>query len=345
LRRSARIASFITSATLALALAGCAQPQVAGSDSGPGRDIEVGMAYDVGGRGDQSFNDAAARGLDRATQQFDLGSKELEAANGEPESAREDRLIQLADAGFDPIIAVGFAYSEAVDKVAKQYPDVHFAIVDDAVAQGNNIANLLFAEEQGSYLVGAAAAMKSKTDHIGFVGGVEVPLIQKFEAGYVAGAKAVNPDIDVDVTYLTQAPDYSGFSDPAKGQTAAAGMFDSGADVVYHAAGGSGTGVFQAAEAAKGWAIGVDSDQYKTASPALQDVILTSMIKKVDVAVYDFLQSYVDGKTLTGPQVYDLKANGVDYSTSGGYVKDIAPQLEKYRQQIVSGQIQVPSKP
>jgi basic membrane protein A and related proteins len=345
LRRSARIASFITSATLALALAGCAQPQVAGSDSGPGRDIEVGMAYDVGGRGDQSFNDAAARGLDRATQQFDLGSKELEAANGEPESAREDRLIQLADAGFDPIIAVGFAYSEAVDKVAKQYPDVHFAIVDDAVAQGNNIANLLFAEEQGSYLVGAAAAMKSKTDHIGFVGGVEVPLIQKFEAGYVAGAKAVNPDIDVDVTYLTQAPDYSGFSDPAKGQTAAAGMFDSGADVVYHAAGGSGTGVFQAAEAAKGWAIGVDSDQYKTASPALQDVILTSMIKKVDVAVYDFLQSYVDGKTLTGPQVYDLKANGVDYSTSGGYVKDITPQLEKYRQQIVSGQIQVPSKP
>ena len=345
MRRTTRIASFITSATLALALAGCAQPEVAGSDSGPGRDIQVGMAYDVGGRGDQSFNDAAARGLDRATQKFDLGSKELEAANGEPESAREDRLIQLADAGFDPIVAVGFAYSTAVNKVAKQYPDVHFAIVDDSLAQGKNIANLLFAEEQGSYLVGAAAAMKTKTDHIGFVGGVEVPLIQKFEAGYIAGAKAVNPDIDVDVTYLTQPPDMSGFADPAKGQTAAAGMFDSGADVVYHAAGGSGTGVFQAAEAAKGWAIGVDSDQYKTASPALKDVILTSMIKKVDVAVYDFLQSYVDGKTLTGPQVYDLEANGVDYSTSGGYVKDIAPQLEKYRQQIVDGEIKVPSKP
>ena len=345
MRRTTTFASFITSATLALALAGCAQPQVAGSDSVPGRDISVGMAYDVGGRGDQSFNDAAARGLDRATKQFDLGSKELEATTGESESAREDRLIQLADAGFDPIVAVGFAYSEAVDKVAKQYPKVHFAIVDDAVAQGKNIANLLFAEEQGSYLVGAAAAMKTKTDHIGFVGGVEVPLIQKFEAGYVAGAKSVNPNIDVDVTYLTQAPDYSGFSDPAKGQTAAAGMFDSGADVVYHAAGGSGTGVFQAAKAANGWAIGVDSDQYKTASPALKHVILTSMIKKVDVAVYDFLQSYVDGKPLTGPQVYDLKAGGVDYSTSGGYVKDIAPKLEKIRQEIISGKIKVPTKP
>jgi basic membrane protein A and related proteins len=345
LRRSTWIAAFVTAATLALGLAGCAQPEVAGSDSGAGRDISVGMAYDVGGRGDQSFNDAAARGLDRATKQFDLGSKELEAADGEPESAREDRLIQLAEAGFDPIIAVGYAYSTAVDKVAKQYPEVSFAIVDDSLAQGKNIANLLFAEEQGSYLVGAAAAMKSKTDHIGFVGGVEVPLIQKFEAGYVAGAKAVDPNIDIDVTYLTQPPDMSGFADPAKGQTAAAGMFDSGADVVYHAAGGSGTGVFQAAKAAKGWAIGVDSDQYQTASPALRDVILTSMVKKVDVAVYDFLKSYVDGKALTGPQVYDLEANGVGYSTSGGYVKDIAPELEKYRQKIVSGEIKVPTKP
>ncbi|MDQ4008463.1 MAG: BMP family ABC transporter substrate-binding protein [Actinomycetota bacterium] len=343
MRQLTKIAAFIGSLAL---LAGCAQPEASpGGGEGPGSDVQVGLAYDVGGRGDQSFNDAAARGLDKAKEQLGVQAQELEAADGEPESAREDRLIQLAEAGYNPIIAVGFAYSQSVDKVAKQYPDVNFAIVDDAVAQGDNIANLLFAEEEGSFLVGAAAALKTKTDHVGFVGGVEVPLIQKFEAGYIAGAKAVNPNVRVDVTYLTQPPDFSGFADPAKGKTAAAGMFDAGADVVYHAAGGSGTGVFQAAKAANGWAIGVDSDQYQTASPGLKEVILTSMIKKVDVAVYDFLKSYVDGKTVTGSQIYDLEANGVGYSTSGGFIDDIVPQLEKYKKQIISGQIEVPSTP
>ncbi|HWM00202.1 MAG TPA: BMP family ABC transporter substrate-binding protein [Nocardioidaceae bacterium] len=344
MRQLTRIAVFVASATVVLA--GCAQPETADSGGGEGvaSDVQVGLAYDVGGRGDQSFNDAAARGLDRAIDEFGVDSEEAEATDGEPESAREDRLIQLADAGFDPIIAVGFAYSESVAKVAPQYPEVSFAIVDDAVATGDNIANLLFAEEQGSFLVGAAAAMKSKADHIGFVGGVEVPLIQKFEAGFIAGAQEVNPDIRVDTTYLTQPPDFSGFGDPAKGKTAAAGMFDSGADVVYHAAGGSGSGVFQAANAAKGWAIGVDSDQYQTAGP-LRDVVLTSMLKKVDVAVYDYIKAYVDGKPLTGEQIYDLEANGVDYSTSGGFVDDISGQLDDYKQQIISGEIKVPSTP
>ena len=343
MRQLTRIAVFVASATVVLA--GCAQPETADSGGeGVASDVQVGLAYDVGGRGDQSFNDAAARGLDRAIDEFGVDSEEAEASDGEPESAREDRLIQLADAGFDPIIAVGFAYSESVAKVAPQYPEVSFAIVDDAVATGDNIANLLFAEEEGSFLVGAAAAMKSKADHIGFVGGVEVPLIQKFEAGFIAGAKEVNPDIRVDTTYLTQPPDFSGFGDPAKGKTAAAGMFDSGADVVYHAAGGSGSGVFQAANAAKGWAIGVDSDQFRTAGP-LRDVVLTSMLKKVDVAVYDYIKAYVDGKPLTGEQIYDLEANGVDYSTSGGFVDDISGQIDDYKQQIISGEIKVPSTP
>ena len=163
-----------------------------------------------------------------------------------------------------------------------------FAIVDDGV-EGANITNLLFAEEQGSFLVGAAAALKSEAGHIGFVGGVEVPLIQKFEAGYVAGAQAVNPDITVDVTYLTQPPDFSGFGDPAKGKTAAEGMYQGGADIVYQAAGGSGSGVFEAALAAGALAIGVDSDQYNLVPAEQQPVIMTSMLKKVDVAVYDFI--------------------------------------------------------
>jgi basic membrane protein A len=344
LRQLTRFAAVLASATVLLA--GCAQPNPeAGESGGSSSGVRVGLAYDVGGRGDQSFNDAAARGLDRATKAFDLESEELEASDGEPESAREDRLIQLADAGYNPIIAVGFAYSSAVAKVAPQYPDVSFAIVDDAEATGDNIANLLFAEEEGSFLVGAAAAMKTKTDHIGFVGGVEVPLIQKFEAGYIAGAEEVNPNIRVDTTYLTQPPDFSGFADPAKGKTAATGMFDAGADVVYHAAGGSGSGVFEAAKAANGWGIGVDSDQYKTATPALRKVILTSMIKKVDVAVYDYLKAFVDGKPLSGEQVYDLEDNGVAYSTSGGYIDDITKQLQQYQQQIIAGEIKVPSTP
>ncbi|HEX2177755.1 MAG TPA: BMP family ABC transporter substrate-binding protein [Nocardioidaceae bacterium] len=349
MRQLTKIAAFVASATLVLA--GCAQPEPesggGGGDGGQGAgsDVRVGLAYDVGGRGDQSFNDAAARGLDRATEEFGLQSEELEAADGEAESAREDRLIQLADAGYNPIIAVGFAYSSSVAKVAPQYPEVSFAIVDDAEAKGDNIANLLFAEEEGSFLVGAAAALKTKTDHIGFVGGVEVPLIQKFEAGYIAGAKEVNPNIRVDVTYLTQPPEFSGFADPAKGRTAATGMFDAGADIVYHAAGGSGSGVFEAAKAGNGWAIGVDSDQYKTASPGLRDVILTSMIKKVDVAVFDYLEAFVNGQPLTGEQVYNLEDNGVAYSTSGGFIDDITDQLDEYKQQIMAGDIKVPSTP
>jgi basic membrane protein A len=206
------------------------------------------------------------------------------------------------------------------------------------------VAQLTFAENEGSFLVGAAAALKSKTGHIGFVGGVQVPLIKKFEAGYRAGAQAVNKDIKIDVKYLTQPPDFSGFGDPAKGKTAAEGMYQAGADVVYHAAGGSGAGVFNAAKAAGKLAIGVDSDQ--AANPqlaAVKDVIITSMLKKVDVAVYDFIKSESAGSFQAGNKVFDLKANGVDYATTGGKVDDIKSKLDDYKQQIIDGKITVPT--
>jgi basic membrane protein A len=349
LRRSTKFAAVVTAGILSIALTACG-----GSDnkdsandsgsSGSGKsDIKVGMAYDIGGRGDQSFNDMAAAGLDKAKSEFGVKTSESEATPDEAESAKEDRLIQLADGGYNPVIAVGFAYSEAVGKVAKQYPDVKFAIIDDTANEADNVTNLVFAEEQGSFLVGAAAALKSKTGHIGFVGGVNTPLINKFEAGYDAGAKAVNPNIKIESAYLTQPPDFTGFNDPGKGKTAAEGQFDAGADVVYHAAGGSGLGVFQAAKAANGLAIGVDSDQYKTASADLQPVILTSMIKHVDVAVYNFIKSFVDGKPLTGTQTFDLKVGGVDYSTSGGQVDDIKSKLDDFKKQIVDGTIKVPT--
>lgn len=343
LRRMSKIAVVALAASLALAGCGSSDDDT-NPDTNTDSDVKVGLAYDVGGRGDQSFNDAAAAGLDKAKTEFGVDSQESEATNNEPESAREERLIQMAEAGFNPVIAVGFAYSAAMTKVAPQFPDTDFAIIDDEGAAGDNITNLVFTEEQGSYLVGAAAALKSETDNIGFVGGVNVPLIVKFEAGFKAGALAVNPDIKIQSTYLTQPPDFSGFNDAGKGETAATGMFDNGADVVYHAAGGSGLGVFRAAKAAEGLGIGVDSDQYNTLPEDLRPFVLTSMLKKVDVAVYNLIKSFVDGEPLNGVVRFDLEAGGVDYSKTGGQVDDIAEQLDELKAKIISGEITVPQK-
>ncbi|GLX95604.1 BMP family ABC transporter substrate-binding protein [Herbidospora sp. NBRC 101105] len=316
-----------------------------GASSAPAASgVKVGLAYDIGGRGDQSFNDSAAAGLDKAVAELGVEINELEAGNGEAESAKEERLRLLASGGFNPVIAVGFAYSASVAKVAAEFPDTKFAIVDDEANKLPNVSNLVFAEEQGSFLVGAAAALKSTKGNVGFVGGVEVPLIKKFQAGFEAGAKAVKPDIKIQAKYLTQPPDFSGFGDPAKGKTAAEGMFDAGADVVYQAAGGSGAGVFEAAKAAGGMAIGVDSDQAKTADPTVADVIITSMLKKVDVAVFDFIKSFTTNSVVAGSKVYDLKAGGVDYSTTGGKVDDIKTQLDEYKAKISSGEITVPKE-
>lgn len=349
MRKTARFAAVAMAAALTLSACGSDDGADEGTDNGDApaatSDVKVGMAYDVGGRGDQSFNDSAAAGLDQAVEEFGMEAQESEAEDGEAESAREERLRTFADAGYNPIIAVGFAYAASIAKVSEEYPDVNFAIIDDSSVEADNVASLVFAEEQGSFLVGAAAALKTETDQIGFVGGVETPLIQKFEAGYVAGAEAVNPDIEVDVTYLTQVPDFSGFADPAKGKTAAQGMFDNGADIVYHAAGGSGGGVFEAASESDNLAIGVDSDQYNTADPSVQDVILTSMLKNVNVAVYEYLSDVEAGDIPSGVTTYDLAVDGVGYSTSGGFVDDIVDQLDEFKQQIIDGDITVPTAP
>ncbi|HEU4331472.1 MAG TPA: BMP family ABC transporter substrate-binding protein [Lapillicoccus sp.] len=341
----------------AVALAACGSSSNSGGSSGgsgggattggSGSGLKVGMAYDVGGRGDQSFNDAAAAGLDKAVKELGVQSKEAAATNGEAESARAERLQQLIDAGYNNIVAVGFAYAKSVGTIAKANPNVKFAIVDDASpdSAGPNVDQITFAEEQGSYLVGAAAALKSKASHIGFVGGVNTDLIKKFQAGYQAGAKAVKPNIVIDVKYLTEPPDFSGFNSVDKGKAAAEGMYQGGADIVYQAAGGSGGGVFTAAKAAGQLAIGVDSDQAKTAAADVRDVIMTSMIKKVDVGVFDFIKSVSDGTFKAGNKVFDLKAGGVDYSTTGGKIDDIKAQLDDYKAKIIAGTITVPTKP
>jgi basic membrane protein A and related proteins len=348
LSKGFKLASLLAAGALVLSACGGGgdEAQPADTSEPTASSIKVGLAYDIGGRGDQSFNDAAAAGLDRAKADFGIEVTELEAGASETDADREERLRLLAGEN-EIVIAVGFAYSGAVATVAAEFPEVNFAIVDDAGAVGDNIANLVFAEEQGSFLVGAIAATATKSGTVGFIGGVNFPLIQKFEAGFIAGAKAANPSVKVLSQYLTEPPDFSGFTDPAKGRVTAEGMFDAGADVVYHAAGGSGGGLFEAAKAAGegNWAIGVDSDQYQTADESVRDVILTSMLKRVDVAVYSAIEAVVNGSALSGSQVFDLAADGVGYSDSNPAVEEYAAVAEEWADKIRSGEVSVPTTP
>jgi basic membrane protein A len=344
-----RLVAALAVASLGIAACGSndadtGQDTTAASSSAAKSDLKVGLAYDVGGRGDKSFNDSASAGLDKAKSELGFESEELSPnATG---SDRGDNLRQLAEDGFNPVIAVGFAYAESLGTVAKDFPDTTFFIVDDASVELPNVKALLFAEEQGSFLVGAAAALKSTKNSVGYIGGVETPLLKKFEAGFTAGAKKVKPDAKVAVKYLSQPPDFSGFGSPDKGKETANGMYDAGADVIYAAAGGSGIGVFQAALAKKAKAIGVDSDQYESVGdPTLQPVILTSMLKRVDVAVHDTLVKFAKDEEIPAKNVFDLSTDGVGYSTSGGFVDDIKSQLEDLKKQIIDGTIKVPTTP
>jgi basic membrane protein A len=331
-----------------LALAACASDEKSGgsaSGKSSGGELKVGLAYDTGGRGDRSFNDSAYAGLQAAVK--DHGGKFSELTPNADASNRADLLTQLADQGYNPIIAVGFAYGDDVAKVAAQYPDTSFAIVDSSVTAAglDNLTGLLFAANEGSYLAGVAAALKSTSGHIGFVGGVDTGLIHNFQVGYEAGAKAAKPDIKIDTQYISPEGDFSGFSDPAKGQIVAKGMYDAGADIVFQVAGGSGLGVFQAAAASNKRAIGVDSDQYQTVDdPALQAVIMTSMLKRVDNSVQAYIDDFVDGGVKGGKDVVsDLSTDGVGLATSGGFIDDIKGQIDDYKKKIIDGTIKVPS--
>ncbi len=321
---------------------------------------KVGLVFDIGGRGDQSFNDSAAAGITRA--ESELGITFTEASPNDDGSNRKE-LLDLAAASSDIVVAVGFLFEADAAAVGKANPDKTFGVIDspmldftdpaNPVPYGANIAGLVFAEEQGSFLVGAAAALKSTTGQLGFIGGVKGVggLIEKFEAGFMAGAKAVKPDIQIISEYITEAPDFDGFNAPDRARDIASAMYEGGADIVYHAAGGSGAGLFEAAKAtsdasgSKVWAIGVDSDQYNTSDAAVKDFILTSMIKRVDVAVFEIVKAQMDGTVAGGPTTYDLSVDGVGYATSGGFVDDIVDELDAFKAQIVSGEIVVPTDP
>ena len=306
-----------------------------------GSGLKVGLVFDIGGKDDKSFNESAYNGLVAAEENMGIEGTELEPnADG---SNREELLRQSAEDGADLVIGVGFNFFDPLTAVAGDYPDTKFAIVD-SVVEADNVASITFAEEQGSYLVGAIAAQSTESDTIGFVGGVETDLIKKFEAGFTAGVEEVNADATVEVKYLTPDGDFSGFNDSAKGQTVAAGIYDAGADVIFHAAGGSGAGVFKAATEADRLAIGVDSDQYFQVDEAEQECMLSSMLKRVDVGVYDTIAAYAGDDFKAGVQVFDLANGGIDYSQAGGQVKDPA-QIDDLKQQIIDGEIDVPTAP
>jgi basic membrane protein A len=319
--------------------------------------IKVGLAYEMGGRGDKSFNDSAAAGLDLAIAALCVTASEVTTTNGS-DSDREQKLYSLARGGFNPIIAVGFLYAGPIKKVASDYPNVQFAIIDDASVDLLNVSNLVFAEEQGSYLAGVAAALASKSGKIGYIGGVRIPLLQKFEAGFVAGVKATNFAATIEVKYVTEPPDFGGFNDPVKAKVIAKGMIDKGVDVIYSAAGGSGAGNFAAAaDAAKAgkkvWTIGSDTDQWQTVPSSEKDNMLTSMVKRIDVAVYDVVERAIIGSPINElldssgiyGRRYGVLRSGIALSRSGGFIENYLQEILRAEDKIKSGEVVVPTKP
>lgn len=307
----------------------------------------IGIAYSLGGRDVPGFNQLAYIGvkplLDKNKSLKLLETQDSPTAT---DDQRTERLRLMAKRGANPIVVVGFTYAAALTKVAKEFPKVQWGLVDEVVT-APNVQSIVFKEEEGSYLVGLAAAMTTKTGKIGFIGGVNTPLIAKFEAGFIAGAKAISPNIKVQSQYTSNFPDFSGFNDPAKGYEIAKGMFENGADVVYAAAGGTGTGLHKAASELKKWSIGVDADEATyPAHAAYKSTILTSMLKRVDLGTRAFVADAVAGKKTAGTKVWDYKARGVGYTRTGGYIaKDIAATINSYAKKIRKGKVKVPTDP
>lgn len=341
----------IASAALALSATACGKSSTdsGSSPSSSAKATKAAIAYDIGGRGDQSFNDAAYAGLKKAEDELGVKGAEAEPSEGEGDADKVQRLTALARAGNNPVIGVGFAYAPAIEKVAKAYPKTTFGLIDDTSKTGPNIANLVFNEEQGSYLAGVAAAKASKTGTVGFIGGVEVPLIKKFEAGFAQGVKDTNPKAKVLVQYLTQPPNFDGFSKPDLGKAAAEGQLDKGADVIYAAAGLAGSGAIEAASAAGKWAIGVDSDQYNQPGlAAYKDSILTSVTKDVSDSVFNVIKSVQDGKPQSGEVRYGLATDGVALADSNPKykeMKDLIAAVDKAKKDIIDGKITVKTAP
>ena len=303
----------------------------------------VGLVFDVGGRGDKSFNDAAWRGLERARDELGVDVRTIEPGDG---SDRESALRQLAAGGSDLVIGVGFIFSGDLDRLAAEFPGVKFAGIDYAPTEGrtmaSNLSGLRFREHEGSFVVGAIAGMLTRSRIVGFVGGMKIPLIRKFEAGYAAGVRHVCRDCQVLSAYAGTEP--KAFADPTLGHELAIAQYDRGADVIYHAAGKTGDGVLAAARERRSRAIGVDSDQFD-AAPCC---VVTSMIKRVDVAVVDAVREVIEGRFRGGLHELGLVDDGVgfvaDDRNAALLPPDIAARARALEAEIIAGRIEVPSQ-
>ncbi|MBU1699163.1 MAG: BMP family ABC transporter substrate-binding protein [Candidatus Eisenbacteria bacterium] len=304
--------------------------------------IHVGLVFDVGGLGDKSFNDSAHQGLLRARDELGVSFVYLEPGEG---SDREEALRMMATGDADIIFGIGFLFTDDITNVANEFPDKKFACVDYAVKDDSplpeNLAAIKFREEEGSFLAGALAAMVSKTDAVGFIGGMEGALIRKFEKGFAAGARHIRPGIRVLVNYAGVTG--AAFKNPSMGKELALAQYDSGADIIFHASGGTGLGVFEAARSRDLLAIGVDSDQWGEAPGH----VLTSVLKRVDVAVFKVIQRTLNDDFPQGIQIFGLADGAVSLVIDKNNRQWITPEVEQrlraLENEIVKGIIKVPS--
>ena len=345
----------------ACASTGAASPAAGGDKTAEGGSkLKVGIVLTTSGKGDKSFNDSAIAGLDRAQAELGIEYKEVQPKEA---SEIEKSIENLANAGYEIIFTVGFNSATALSNVAPSYPDTKFVIIDHDFKDGfqDNLKSLIFKEEEGSFLAGVLAAEQSKSNVVGFVGGMESPLIQKFEVGFQAGVRAAKPEAEVLIQYVSS--DASGFNNPSRAKEIALNMINKKADVIYHAAGGSGQGMLDAANEKGVVAIGVDSNQ-NWVKPG---TVIASMLKRVDHAVYDVVKAELDGSLEMGnAQIYGLSTNGVSLTdltelseeeTNGisaedqQKIKDLKAtisddtkaKIEDFKTQIIEGKLEVPS--
>jgi basic membrane protein A len=292
--------------------------------------LRVGLVFDVGGRGDKSFNDAAWAGLEAAQREIPIEVRVYEPTSAEE---RETALRMLAASGFDLVLAVGFVFTADVDAVAKDYPRVRFACVDYALHEGRpaNVEALEFRDEEGSFLVGAAAGLTTRSRVVGFVGGMKSPLLERFEGGFARGVKATCADCTILAAYVGATPE--AFRDPVRGKIVAGSQIALRADVLYHASGATGRGVFEAAREGGAFAIGVDRDQYEEAP----EVILTSMIKRVDVAVADAVRAAHRHEPVRGVVALGVAEGGVDWVHEGPHARHLPPGVAERVQGLAAG--------
>jgi len=298
--------------------------------------LKVGLVLDKGGKDDKSFNASAFRGVSEAQKKLGITLKTVESSD---DASVEASLRTFAQRGFDLVIGIGFVMVEPITKVAKDFPKIKFVIID-AIGQGPNVCSLSFKEQEGSYLVGALAALTSKTKTVGFIGGMDVPLIRRFEKGYRAGIKKIDPSIKVLVNYVGSTSE--AWRDPTKGKELAVSQYLRKADVIFSPAGASALGVFDAAEEAKKLVIGTDSNQ----NGVKPGRVLTSMMKNLDSAVYDTIEKTINGKFQPGAQQLGLKEGAVDFAMDSNNRPLIPPavltRINKLKQEIIEGKIKVP---